>query len=413
MKGVKTFWIPVAAVFAVVLASCERLEPVEPLRDRKVLVMYSCGYNNLSGNLAEDISLLCKDAPPATFSKFYKLLVFSHKTASFGNYTTPTHPVLIDVYKDMHGSVVMDTVKVYPETMVGASSEAVGTVLSDIVGMYPSAEYGMVMSSHATGWLPEHYYNGGSSGGALFSVNNAVMMYAPPLVKSMCSHYGVKNGQVFSDREIGIVDFASAIPVHLKYLVLDMCLMGGVECAYEFRNITDFLAVSPTEILSDGIEYGNLLKRLLYSDVPDVRGVCEDYFNYYSDKNSSATISLVDCRNMEPFAAVCAHLFEKYRSGIDNVNQNTVQRYWRDGKHWFYDLRDILVNAGVSAADLAAFDDTMASCVLYNEATPKFLEIPIRTHCGLSMYLPKMDSNAELRAFYGGLAWNKATSLVK
>ena len=414
MKGVKTIWILAATVFAAVLVSCERQEPVNPLKDRKVLVLYSCGYNNLSGNLAEDISILCKDAPPAGLSGLYKLLVFSHKTASFGNYTTPTHPVLIDVYKDRwNGTVVMDTVRVYPETMVGASSEAVATVLGDIVGMYPSAEYGMVISSHATGWLPEHYYNGNSSGGALFSVNNAMMMCAPPLVKSMCSHYGVRNGQVYSDREIGIADFASAIPVHLKYLVMDMCLMGGVECAYELRNVTDYLAVSPTEVLSDGFEYGNMLKRLLYSDEPDVRGVCEDYYNCYAEKNSSATISLVDCRNMKGLASVCADLFEKYRSGIGNVNQNNVQRYWRDGKHWFYDLRDILVNAGISAEDMAAFDNAMASCVLYNEATPKFLGIPIRTHCGLSMYLPKMDSNAGLRAFYSGLAWNKATSLVK
>lgn len=418
MKRVKSIWALVVIAFAMTLASCERTEPFEPLKERKVFILYSCGYNNLSGNLSDDISLLCKDAPSSSLSNRNKLLIFSHKTASFGNYTTPTHPVLIDVYKDRSGNVVMDTVKVYPESVIGASARAVNLVLSDIKDTYPAKEYGMVMTSHATGWLPQDYYvNGGDSWGASFSAERAMqytaMMYCVPLVKSMCAHYDSSHGQVKSAYEMEIDDFAEAVPIHLKYLVLDMCLMGCVECAYEFRNIVDYLAVSPTEILSDGMEYGNMLNRLLYSAEADVRGVCDDYYHYYADKDSYATISLIDCRKMEYLASVCADLFEEYADAIDGVNPDGIQRYWRDGKHWFYDLRDILVKSGISADDLSALDDALASCVLYNAATDYFLTIPIRNHCGLSMYLPKMDRDRGLRSFYSTLAWNKATSLVR
>lgn len=403
-----------ASVSAAVLVSCVDRNNFVPERDRKVFILYSCGYNNLSGNLSDDISQLCENAPQYSRTDDSKLLVFSHRTASFGDYATPTHPVLIDVYKDRSGKVVMDTVRVYPQTMVAVSARAVKTVLSDIGELYPAREYGMVMSSHATGWLPKGYYNENGASDVMYSaMQSAMMMYAPPLVKSMGAHFENSGGRTTSAYEIEIDDFAAAIPFRLTYLMLDMCLMGCVECAYEFRNIVDYLAVSPTEILSDGLEYTNMLNRLLYSPVPDVRGACEDYFKHYSDKGSSATISLVDCRKIETLADVCAHLFAEYGENIDNVNPNRIQKYWRDGKHWFYDLRDILVNSGISAEDLAILDDALASCVLYNEATDKFLSIPIHTHCGLSMYLPKMDSSSGLRVFYGALAWNKATSLVK
>lgn len=414
MKGVRSIWTLAAVVFTMALVSCERTEPFEPSEDRKVFILYSCGYNNLSNNLSEDISLLCESAPSRALSSLYKVLVFSHTTASFGNYTTPTHPVLIDVYKDRFGLVVMDTVKVYPDNMVGASAQAVERVLGDVKMLYPAKEYGMVMSSHATGWLPERYYNeGGGSGGAMYAAAQSAMMMCPPLVKSMCAQFSSSHGSVWSEHEMEITDFASSIPMHLKYLVLDMCLMGGIECAYEFRDIVDYLAVSPTEVLVDGLEYENMLNRLLYNREADVRGVCEDYYSYYAGNGRSATISLIDCRQLQKLASVCAGLFDRYRDGIANVSQNSVQRYWRENKHWFYDLRDILEKSGVSASDLASLDSALASCVLYNVATDKFLEIQIRTHCGLSMFLPKMDGNARLRSFYKGLAWNKATSLVK
>ena len=44
-------------------------------------------------------------------------------------------------------------------------------------------------------------------------------------------------------------------------------------------------------------------------------------------------------------------------------------------------------------------------------ATDTFINFDIRTHCGLSMYLPA-DGNSELDEFYKTLSWNKASGLV-
>ena len=93
------------------------------------------------------------------------------------------------------------------------------------------------------------------------------------------------------------------------------------------------------------------------------------------------------------------------------VNPSSVQHYFRYNKHWFYDLEDILVQSGASDEDLKSFRTAMSSCVLYNEATPSFLGIPIKAHCGFSMYLPA-DGDPELDTFYRTLSWNNATHLV-
>ncbi len=77
-----------------------------------------------------------------------------------------------------------------------------------------------------------------------------------------------------------------------------------------------------------------------------------------------------------------------------------------------YDLEDILVQAGTSEKELADFRDALKDCVLCNYATPKFITITIRTHCGLSMYLP-CNGEAKLDTYYRTLDWNLATELVE
>ena len=52
---------------------------------------------------------------------------------------------------------------------------------------------------------------------------------------------------------IEIADLPGAIPMHLDFIIMDACLMGCVEVAYELRDKCDILIFSPTEILSSGI----------------------------------------------------------------------------------------------------------------------------------------------------------------
>ena len=95
------------------------------------------------------------------------------------------------------------------------------------------------------------------------------------------------------------------------------------------------------------------------------------------------------------------------------MNGDNVQGYFRYDRHFFYDLKDILVKAGITAEETAQLQDALDQCVLYKAATDYFISIRIRYACGLSMYLPSKGSDF-LDGFYKEhLDWNRATELVQ
>ena len=121
---------------------------------------------------------------------------------------------------------------------------------------------------------------------------------------------------------------------------------------------------------------------------------------------------MVDCSKLSPVAEICADLFNRYKKPIARLNPSEVQRYYRMGKHWFYDLESILINAGISDEELENLDSALDECIIYKAHTPKFMsDFDIHTFSGFSMYLP-CDGSLSLNEFYKNLNWNKDTGLV-
>lgn len=415
-----------SVMIMLVLVSCEKIgEPDYAEHVRHAIILYSAGYNNLSRELDEDIQEMTQGYLPAKGSTDGAVLVFSKKTASSGNYKTPTNSYLIRLYRNNKGVAVMDTVHTWPSDYVAASSRTVNEVLSYVKTNYPADSYGLIFSSHATGWLPAGYYLSGkiTDSAVPFGVGYADVLKPVPFVEMpreagepRVKSIGVDNINSSSAYEMEVNAFASSIPMYLDYIIMDCCLMGGVEVAYELKGVCGKLVFSQTEVLADGLcNYTNVIGRLLNSSEPDLKGLCEDAYTHYDSQSGSyrsLTISMIDCTKLSLLAKACAKLFIDYRGKMAIVNPSSIQCYFRFNKHWFYDLEDILSQSGASDEDMNLLNSALSQCVLYNEATPSFLDIPITTHCGLSMYLPSNGTNA-LDEFYKTLSWNKATELVK
>ena len=392
---------------------------------RRVHLLYSAGYNSLAGYLSEDIGDLCAGTLPGTLSVDDVLLVFSRTTSRSQDYTTPVSPVLFRLYADTDGEAVRDTLKVWPADTQASSAAMLREVLQEVSVSFPAKGYGLIFSSHASGWLPEGYYNSPSSfdpdWNASSSWTQGLRLNGTPYpsmgdpslppVKSIGQDAGSPAV------EMSLRDFASAIPFKLDYIIFDACLMGCVEVAYELRNLAGTLAFSPTEVLAEGLDYKTLSQRLMDNHTPDVVQICKDYFAYYDAQSgvmNSATISVVDTNALDALAALCRELFETYRNGLDSVSASQVQRYYRFSRHWFYDLRDILLHAGLSDADDARLQAALDEAVIYKAATPRFIDaFAINVYSGLSMYLPS-DGSSYLDAYYkGNVSWNDATGLVQ
>lgn len=368
---------------------------------RRVMIMVSAGFNSLSNYLSQDLLDLEEGyLPQGTSYSTDMVLVLSRLPKDYGDYSVECPPVLYRLYKDRENAVHRDTLKIWADDTPLCQKETLQEALSFIQRKFPAKGYGMVFSSHASGWLPEGYYSNPSKyertkGNGYRSIGQDVV-----------GSDGV---------ELELRELADAIPMHLDYLLLDACLSGCVEVAWELKDKTDMIGFSPTEVLADGFDYLNITRRLLAS-VPDPVDVCREYFEYYdsqSGSSRSATITAVDTRQLEPLAEVCRTLFEKYRSAILALDGNSVQGYFRYDKHYFYDLRDILVQAGMSWTEQAQLNAALDACLLYHAATPYFLSIHLSRVCGLSMYLPSMGTDY-LNSFYRNqISWNEATQLVK
>ena len=210
-------------------------------------------------------------------------------------------------------------------------------------------------------------------------------------------------------------DFADAIPMHLDYILFDACFMGGVEVAYQLRDVCDRVAFSQAEVLADGFDYTTMASCLLESfGSPNLKKVCKSYYEHYnslSGEEQSATVSMIDCSGLDALAEVCRTIFSAHRAELDQLDPDEIQCFGRYSIHrYFYDLEDIMDHLGLSAQEMADFRNVMYDCIIYKATTGKMINLEIDKFCGLSSYCTNKSVYDD---FYRTLAWNQATGMIE
>ena len=299
-----------------------------------VLLIYMAGKaNGLAGDMRKNIEDFCDGYVPEGFSRNI-LLTYEELTGSTG----PTRSYLVRIYRH-NGKTVRDTVVTYPVTSIGASRETLEDVLNETRRRFPGKGYGLLISSHGTGWLPKGYYRtsgnrdmASSDGRRLAGRQYDCPEWVPyeerwqdpslPAVKSICQDVVLSDGMTVS-YEMNIDEFAEAIPYHLDYIIMDCCFMGGVEIAYELKDVCDRIIFSPAEVLSLGFNYNTMGEHLLADDSPDLEGVARDYYEKYeamSGTYQSATVTLVDCSGLATLAETCRQIFSSHSDQMEQLD---------------------------------------------------------------------------------------------
>ena len=439
-----------AAVTAAILWSCTGLDidfnlqpatgnteqPADRLANkdfRKVFIVYMMGFNNLSQYLAEDTEDLINSKLMSNPRD--ALIIFSHRArVSSGSlmYSEPTSPIVTQIYKSEEGKVVRDTLWVMPDTYRSSDASTMNEVLTFIKERFDADSYGMLMSSHGTGWMPENYCNNpekfdNSNNSNIWGVRQRHIATPKPFLENLAvdslpavKSIGVQNISKSEVTEMDITDIASAIPMKMEFIIFDACFMGGVEVAYQFKDICDKVVFSQTEIMADGMDYKTMCSYIFTGIRSDLEGFCQNYYEFYnrrSGSSQSATISLIDCIELDQLAEACKEIFESNRSGIKALEGSSkVQKYYRDSyaryHKWFFDLYDIADKSGATAQQLTRLREALDRCVIYKATTNRFIDRHIEIHSGFSMYLPYKNLDY-LNGFYKTLEWNKATGLVQ
>ena len=441
MNIIKVITGSVAAVLLLsATVGCCKEKPEEPVNvNRKVLLFYECGVNNLTSYLKNNMDGTEKGLPAGYVPRESGDVVLIYSRYSKGAFDyTPVESHLRRIYKKPNGKIVSDTLKTFGTETIAASSSTMRQVLTYVKDEFPAKGYGLVFSSHGSGWLPAGYYYSPSrfeddhkgevgtsrQGIAAQSVGHPRLPVPEGDLPDTDPFYGMTRsiGQdyikgSYYGHEMSVSEFADAIPYHLDYLLFDMCFSGGVEVAYGLKDKADYLGLSPAEVLGDGMfNYTKITSFLLNRETPDLEGLFKDSCEMY-DKQSgayrSSTVNLVRTSGLDNLASVCARMINEYSDALADAPVDDIQGYYRQGRHYFYDLVDIFEKCGVSKADLEDLDKAVDGCVIYKNSTGQFLEdYDIKAYSGFSMYLPCAGTPL-LDLYYRKEVWNNATRLVK
>jgi len=294
-------------------------------------------------------------------------------------------------------------------------------VLYRMQELFPAKDYGLILWSHSTGWLPKgefvkyqpymdkytpslnsKQFNATDLPGMQF---NAIDL---PRIKS----FGENRGNVME-----IDDLADAIPFRLSFIIFDSCHMGGIEVAYALREKTDNIIASPTEILAEGFPY-HLIMQPLFMPLPNYTAVCDAYYNYYNDKfgmERSATIALYKTEGLASLAVTVKAIYEANRAVLDGYvpSIKQLQCYDRLSKSdIFFDLDNFVRDIAIDS-DYEHFKSHFKEVVVYKRATANFFYIPIdpERYSGIYTYIP--NGFQSTRDAYKITEWNRAVLLIK
>lgn len=373
-------WLPLLlAGIAAVLTGCSRGDEPEPVPVDRTVLVYMLADNDLGsvyGFDAQNIDEMVQVAEEGELNGG-NLIVYRDGY--------DTNPQLIQIKRNASGKAQKIIVKEYPDRN-SATGEVLRSVIDETVELFPASEYGLILWSHSTGWVP------GNSSIALAPARRQL-----PPTRSFGqddSHY------------MEIDELADALPDHrFRFILCDACFMGSIECAYQLRNKTDYYIGSAAEVMGAGMPYTLTMPRLFDYQL-DLSEVCRTIYDYYNNQSGAyrtATVSLVNCGKLEVLADAARTIFEAHAQDA-MPNLSGVQHFDRYTPYISYDMRDYLSQLA-TADELYLLDQALAETVLYQAATPSILGVlTINTHCGLTCYAMG-TGDATLDSYYTTLDW--------
>lgn len=336
-------------------------EPATP--DRSVLI-YIGANNNLHDDALITMENIVKGAKSLTGGSLVVYL------------KTQFNSCLLKV-SSVRSNVRIDTIKQYTS---GNSSDPdfMREVIQDARASAPAKSYGLVLWSHATAWEPAKKIQTESFGSDDFI-------------------------------EMDIKDLKDALPDDWEYIMFDACSMSSLEVVYELKDKAKYILASPAEVLSSSFPYDRILPHL-FEQEEGLKTVASKFISYYkeqSDMYASATVALINLKEVDKMAALTKTLLDKKRPAFPYNLDNVQCMDFDEGGIASYDFMDFLEN-NYEEADLLALKEQFAKVVLYKDHTDKFFDVPIKNYCGLSIYSP--TANDPYKDYYTSLNWSSASN---
>lgn len=248
-------------------------------------------------------------------------------------------------------------------------------VLKDMQKIAPSDSYGLILGSHASGWM-----KGNSVQSKAFGDDDGYNINIPDLADVL------KNS--FSEK--------------LDFVLFDACMMGTAEVGYELKEITSHCIASVMETPALGFPYKQIFS-YLYSENIDYSAVCHEFISFNKINNAWGTCAVMDCSQMENLASAVKEKLSEWEDALSSVSMQNVQQYGVGTFQYFsYDVldffRELGGKSGVAETDLneaiTSIQTVLDEVVIAKECIPNpsypntIFSVDETRFCGIGMYIP-------------------------
>ena len=200
-------------------------------------------------------------------------------------------------------------------------------VLTYAYGHYPAVDgYGLVLWSHASGWLK-----------------------ADSIAYSRA--YGVDNGNnTYSNNgpSLNIPTIRRVLEgqPHLDFIFADCCNFMCLESIYELRNVTDYIVGSPAEIPDPGAPYATVVPEM-FKRQDAAKGIMQKYAECYE---GSLPLSVTKTSEMDALAEATSDVLKAIYSRLDTEypDMTGLIHYFNESSRFspyyniFYDVGDFV-----------------------------------------------------------------------
>lgn len=379
-------------LLVIVLAACSNEIPEQqPAKRSGRTVLAYLISNNKAGSLDTYLrdNVIDMYAALGNMKESCALLVF------YRPYTDDTplgYPTLMSFYADGRGNInnvaaltgaelTFDAVchvaqkKEYTMNSQIATDPAVmKEVFTDMQTVAPSDSYGLILGSHATGWM-----KGNSVQSKAFGDDGGYHIDIPDLANVLKKSFSEK----------------------LDFVLFDACMMGTAEVGYELKEATSHCIASVMETPVYGFPYDRILP-YLYSENVDYSAVCHEFISFNKTKDAWGTCAVMDCSQMENLASAVKAKLSEWQDALSSVSMQNVQQYGVNSyKYFSYDVldffRELGGKSGVAETDLneaiASIQTVLNEAVIAKECIPNPSNSSFRVDearfCGIGMYIPK------------------------
>lgn len=399
-KTAKIFLSAVAAFFAVSVTSCggedtpEPVPPVPPVSPEpeetatpRTVLVYMLANNSLGNGTPANPGFDALDLQEMEIAAANgdlgdsRLLVYHHAKGS-------STPVMKEITPDG-----IDTLKVYDAVpYASVTISRMKEVFNDARTLSPSESYGLVLWSHASGWLQD-------------GISDDQM----PL-----KSFGEDNG-----RKMNVTSLAAALDGEgFDYVYFDCCYMATVETVYQLRNVTDRIVASSAELPARGMPYDKTLKYLSRKDADLIGAATVFYEEYQAEydrviadtslsewrKVYGCTISVIDTEGLDALADATQAVYAAH----PELPSSSSPQQFQTGTCYYYDFRDYVGSlTGVDPSLAANWVEALERTVVYQAATPAIKMVytyPVNAHCGLTTYILRSTGDA-YKNNYNTLDW--------